>query len=200
MRWLFPETPDVIGLLRRQLAVTIDGLDAFVAWADGEAVAEGRVRECEHRADDLKRELHRTLREAFVTPLEPEDLFALSRGLDRILNEAKDTVRESDVMACPPDEALSAMAQLVASGVRELDAAIAGLEPGAHGTTSAAERAIKAARRMERVYRRAMGELLALDDLREVIARREIYRRGSRIADAVIDVAERVLYATVKEA
>ena len=71
MRWLFPETPDVIGLLRRQLAVTIDGLDAFVAWADGEAVAEGRVRECEHRADDLKRELHRTLREAFVTPLEP---------------------------------------------------------------------------------------------------------------------------------
>ena len=45
-----------------------------------------------------------------------------------------------------------------------------------------------------------MGELLAVDDLREVMARRELYRRGARIGDTVVDVAERVLYAAVKEA
>ena len=107
MRWLLPHTPDVLGMLRRQLAVTIEGLDAFVEWAEGDTAAERRVRDCEHRADDVKRELHRALREAFVTPLEPEDLFALSVGIDRIVNQAKDTVRESEVMACPPDVPLN---------------------------------------------------------------------------------------------
>lgn len=44
-----------------------------------------------------------------------------------------------------------------------------------------------------------MGELLSVENLREVMARRELYRRGSRIGEHVVDVAERVLYAAVKE-
>ena len=32
-RWFLPETPDVLGMLRRQMAVTIDGVDAFARWA-----------------------------------------------------------------------------------------------------------------------------------------------------------------------
>ena len=34
---------------------------------------------------------------------------------------------------------------------------------------------------------------------REVIGRRELYRRLSRIAETVVDVADRVWYAAVKE-
>ncbi len=200
MKWFLPQAPDVIGMLRGQLAVTIEGMDAFAAWAAGETAAQARVRSSEHRADELKRELHHTLSEAFVTPLEPEDLFALSRGVDRIINQAKDAVRESEVMAYPPDEPLAAMAALLATALGELDAAVATLAPNVPGTTVAADRAIKASRRIERVYRAAMGDLLAVDDLREVMARRELYRRCARIADTVVDVAERVLYAAVKEA
>jgi uncharacterized protein Yka (UPF0111/DUF47 family) len=198
-RWFLPEEPDVLGMLGDQLAVTIVGLDAFAAWAGGERDAQARVRAEEHRADTAKRDVHRALRTAFVTPLEPEDLFALSRGIDRLINQAKDTVRESEVMDCPPDEALSAMATLIAAAARELDTAIATLAPGVSGTTAAADRAIKVARRIERVYRAAMGELLHVDDLREVMARQELYRRASAIGEAVVDVAERVLYAAVKE-
>ncbi|HWK26265.1 MAG TPA: DUF47 family protein [Solirubrobacter sp.] len=197
-RWFLPETPDVLGQLRRQLAITIAGMDAFTAWAGGDAGASAAVREHEHAADAVRRELHHTLRAAFVTPLEPEDLFALSRGIDRILNQAKDAVRESEVMECPPDAALAAMAALLADAVRALDAAVAVLPSG--DTVARADAATKSARRIERVYRSAMGELLALDDLRAVIARRELYRRAARIADTVDDVAERILYATVKEA
>jgi uncharacterized protein Yka (UPF0111/DUF47 family) len=200
MKWFLPETPDVLGLLRAQLAVTIDGIDAFAAWAGGDREAQAQVRDDEHRADAAKRDLYRALRSAFVTPLEPEDLFALSRGIDRILNQAKDTVREAEIMAYPPDAHLAAMAAELAAGVRSLDLAVAGLAPGARGTTAAADAAIKSARRIERVYRAAMAELLEVDDLRAVMARRELYRRGARIGEAVVDVAERVLYAVVKEA
>ena len=143
-RWFLPESPDVLGLLREQLQVTIQGVDAFASWAAGDASAAAAMRKLEHRADDAKRSLHRALREAFVTPLEPEDLFALSRGVDRILNQAKDLVRESEVMACPPDTAVADMAALLAASVRGLDQAIARLDPGAGDATDAADAAIKA--------------------------------------------------------
>jgi len=42
--------------------------------------------------------------------------------------------------------------------------------------------------------------LMEVDDLREVMSRREMYRRLSRIGDLVHIVAERVWYAVVKEA
>jgi hypothetical protein len=197
-RWLLPDSPDVLGLLRDQLAVTADGMDAFEAWARGDVEAGLRVRELEHRADDAKRALHQALREAFVTPLEPEDLFALSRGVDRILNQAKDLVRESEVMACPPDAAVAEMAALLAASVRSIGEAITRLGGGGD-TTPPADQAIKHDRRLERVYRAAMAALLEIDDLREVIARRELYRRCSRMGESAVDVAERVLYADVKE-
>ena len=40
MKWFLPETPDVLGLLRAELAVTIEAMDAFGRWAGGEAAAE----------------------------------------------------------------------------------------------------------------------------------------------------------------
>jgi hypothetical protein len=44
-----------------------------------------------------------------------------------------------------------------------------------------------------------MAALLEIDDLREVTARRELYRRCARIGEGAVEVAERVIYAVVKE-
>ena len=62
-----------------------------------------------------------------------------------------------------------------------------------------ANEALRAERRIEKVYREAMGALLEVDDLREVTARRELYRRLARIGEVVVEVAERVWYAVVRE-
>lgn len=198
-RWFLPDSPDVLGLLRGQLAAIVEGMDAFASWAAGDAGAADTVRACEHRADDAKRELREALRAAFVTPLEPEDLFTLSRGADWLLNHAKDTINEAEVMACPPDDALADMAGLLAESVHHIDDAIARLGSHDEDATAPADAAIKAERRLERAYRAAMGALLEVDDLREVMSRRELYRRCSRMGEGAADVAERVVYAVVKE-
>lgn len=198
-RWFLPADPDVLGLLRAQVAVTVEGMEAFAAWSVGDAAAADRVRACEHRADTAKRDVLRALRTAFVTPLEPEDVFALSRGIDWVLNHAKDTIGESEVMACPPDATVSDMAAELVAAVRHLGAAIGELGAKDGDPATAAESAINAERLVEKTYRRGMATLLELDDLRVVTARRELYRRCSRIGENVNDVAERVIYAVVKE-
>jgi hypothetical protein len=65
--------------------------------------------------------------------------------------------------------------------------------------TERANEALKAERQIEKIYREAMGALMEVDDVREMGARRELYRRVSRIGQVVVDVAERVWYAVVKE-
>lgn len=198
-RWFLPETPDVLGILRRHLAVTGEGMEALVAWAGGDLREAEVVRDAEHRADDCKRELRRALTTAFTTPYEPEDLYALGQGIDWVLNQAKDAVRESEVMACPPDAAVAEMAALLREAVGHLARALDHLGTHDREATVAADAALKSERNLERVYRLAMAELLEVDDLREVMARRELYRRFSRIGETVVDVAERVWYAVIKE-
>jgi hypothetical protein len=198
-RWFLPETPDVLGLLRTQVAVTIDGVDALAAWAGGDKSAAEVVRDAEHRGDAAKRALLGALRAAFVTPLEPEDVFALSRGVDRILDYTRDLVTESEVMACAPDAVIAEMAARLAEAVRDIDQALAHLSSDEDAATEAADAAITAERSLERAYYKGMGALLEVKNRSERIARRELYRHGARIGEMVIDVAERVVYAVVKQ-
>lgn len=204
LSWFLPENPDVLGMLRHQAEVTDEGMEALTAWAAGDEEAGLRVRDAEHRADDVKRSLRLAIKEAFITPIGAEDIFVLSERLDSVMNGAKNAVREAELMALGPDETLVGMAGFLAEGVHHLINAFANLER--HGgkdrgqaATDAADAAIKAQRQLERVYRKGMGSLLELSDLREVMGRRELYRRFSRLSEDITEVAERVWYASVKE-
>jgi uncharacterized protein Yka (UPF0111/DUF47 family) len=157
------------------------------------------VRATEHEADVAERELRSALRNAFVTPLEPEDLFALSRGVDWILNHAKDAIRESEIMACPPDDATATMATLLAEAVRHIDAGVTLLPGKAGDAAEPADAAVKAEGRLEKAYRAAMGALARWSSTSVVMGRQELYRRCSQMGEAAVDVAERLMYAVLKE-
>lgn len=197
-RWFLPEVPEVLGLLLRQAEITVSGLEAFERWAAGEPGAEASVRAAEHAADGARRSVLGALRSAFTTPVEPEDLFELSERLDGVLNQAKDVVREAEVLGMGPDRPMAEMTRLVLLAGRDLRTALAGLDGGHDAAIDAADAAIGRQRRIEHVYRHAMSGLLAGGDAREIAARRELYRRYARIGEAVEAVADRVWYAVVK--
>lgn len=198
-RWFLPSEPDLVGQLRAQSIITLEGMEAFASWADGDQDAGVRLDEIEQRGDTAKRRLLEQLREAFVTPLEPEDLFALSRGIDWILDYARDLVNESAAMASPPDPRIAEMARLLREAVGHIDRAISELGSNGEAARAAADDAIRAERRLEHTYYRGMAKLLEVESRQERISSRELYRRCARIGDMVVDVAERVVYAVVKQ-
>ena len=201
-RWFLPDTPDVVGMLCDQVETTHRGLVAFAAWARGDAAQSDTVRELEHQADDEKRALWRALRTALVTPLDAEDLFVLSAGLDELLNGVKDTTREAEVMAIAPDDALAEMADLLVEGVEHLREAFTALNETKRDelATAAADHAVKCVRSIERVYRRAMPAVFEQVELKEALGRRELYWRLVAVSEHMRLIAERVWYAVVKEA
>ena len=123
VHWFLPDEPDVLGGLRSQMAVTVAGMDAFAAWAAGDTTAAEIVRAKEHEADEARRALRAALRDAFITPISPEDVFILSQLLDKTLNGAKDVVREAEVMDMPPDAPMAEMAERLREGTSHLSRA-----------------------------------------------------------------------------
>ena len=198
-RWFLPENGDVLGCLAAQAEVSIRALEAFAAWAGGDPAQGDVVRAAEHEADERKRELLELVRDAFSTPLEPEDLFELSRGLDEVVNRAKNTVREADALSMAPNAPMSEMSALLEQGVRDLGESFAALAGDPERANAHAAAAIKAQRNLERRYRAAMVELAEQDDIREVVGRQELYRRLAQMSDTILEVADRVVYAIVKE-
>jgi uncharacterized protein Yka (UPF0111/DUF47 family) len=197
--WFLPETPEVLRLLRAQTEITLEGMRALEAWSRGDREAAGRVRAAEHRGDVAKREVLTALRDAFVTEVEPEDLFSLSRGVDTVLNYTKDLVNEAELLAPDGGLDLAEIATLLRTAVEAINAAIAQLRSDPDAAIAAADEAIATARDVEHAYYRGMAELLEQHGRSERISGRELYRRCERIAEVVIGVSERIVYTVVKQ-
>ena len=102
-------------------------------------------------------------------------------------------------MASPPDEGIATIAGLLGDGLRHLDDALSKLGTDGDHATASADAAIAAQHQLETACYAGMVGLLGVEDRTERITRRELYRRSSRIGEAVVDVAERIVYAVVKQ-
>lgn len=197
--WFLPETPDVLGTLNQQAAVTMRGMEAFAAWAAGDQASSDVLRRAEHEADKVRRTLAQQLRTAFTTPLDAEDLFTLSERLDAVLNMAKNVVRDADLLTLPPSQPTSDMAQEALAGVRHLAAALAALPRQQTTATAEADAAVKNVRHIEKRYARAIRELGSQEDLHGALLLREHYQDCLQVGERIERVADRVWYAVVKE-
>ena len=198
-RWFLPEQPDVIGMLRAQLELTLAAMDELASWAARESDGGKAIEVVERRSEESKRAMMRAIREAFVLPIEPEDAFALSRGLDWIISDAVELVAEANVLEYEPDVGLAEMAALMREAVVQLDEAASHLANNTQKGIDAAEAAIAIERQIGAAYQRRMAELLGVEDRNARIAQRELYRRCSAIGDTIVEVAERIMYAVLKQ-
>lgn len=197
--WFLPEEPDVVRLIREQLAVTLTALDDFHAWAGGEGAAAKRVADSRAKGDEEKRNLTAALRSAFVLPIEPEDVFAISRGIDWVRRGTAGIVAEAEVLDVEPDAGLLEVADALREVAGLLDEAIAMLVADGEAAIAKAEAAIEAHDRVGDAYYRGMAALLDIEDRNARIGRRELYRRCTRIGEVLVEVSERVIYAVIKQ-
>jgi len=199
-RWFLPESPDLLGLLVQQGDLTVSGMDALSAWSRGDPSQVAVIQALEQQGDLAGRAVLTAVKRAFVTPVSPEDVYEISERLDAVLNGAKNLIREAELLRMEPDPPMAEMADLVALGVRDLVRGLPDLASRPDKATECADAAVRQQRALEHVYRRAMSALLQIDDVHEVSARRELYRRCARIGDRIEGVAHRIWYAVVKEA
>jgi uncharacterized protein Yka (UPF0111/DUF47 family) len=197
--WFTSHHPDVLGLLRRHAEITCDGLGALARWSTtGSGDDAQAVRDAEHDADGVRRELLEALTTALTTPIEQEHAYALSERIDEVMDGAKDTVRVAAALRWTPDEHAAAMAECAAEAADHLLAAIRKLGDRDARPGDDAELAIKAARRVEHALLAGFAALEPAGDPFARSATLEVYRRYSALAQALVRVADRTWYTALK--
>lgn len=180
---VFPKTPDFFRLLTEQCEQVSHSVSDLIEFLKTGDLALGKkIKQDEHQADLIKiRNLH-ALNEAFSTPIDREDIYRAIADLDRIVTYCKTTVSEMDVLGVTPDTFILEKAKLLQEGVDALMAGFGKLATAPLSAADDADKARKAQRQVERLYRIALAELFKGDDYLNMFKRREIYRHLSNAA------------------
>jgi len=182
------KTDRFIELLLKQAEYSLDGMQLLLQYVKNPDDALARqVSEVEGQADEVRRILIDELNRTFVTPIDREDIFALSGTVDDVLDYAYSTVEEMTLLKVQPNAYIERMVSLMTDAARELHNAIARLEDHPQVATDHAVRAKALENRMETVYRDAIADLFKsprdMDHVVEMFKLREIYRHLSNAAD-----------------
>lgn len=192
-----------IQLLHDQAALTLEGMEALMKYlaTRDPAAAEVLTRK-EKEADEVRRIFIDELNRTFITPFDREDLFALSRTIDDVLDYAYSTVSEMDILQVEPTTYMQRMASLLQEAANELLQAVDRIENHPRVSTEHAQRAKALENRVEGVYREALADLFRdVEDIQHVVRMmklREVYRHLSNAADRGDEAANVIADIVVK--
>jgi len=191
-----------IKLIHDQAAYTLEGMEALKAYMAEDTSAANRIVTAEKEADEARRILIAELNKTFVTPFDREDIFALSRTIDDVLDYAYSTVTEMEVLKVRPTSFMLSIAGLLRDAANELLMAVDRLELHPEVANEHAQRAKSIENRVEVIYREALADLFSgAEDIKHVmkmLKSREVYRHLSNAADRGDEAANVIADIVVK--
>jgi uncharacterized protein Yka (UPF0111/DUF47 family) len=207
---VFPRMPDFYSLLNDQCDLVVEAMEVFVQFMEnGDKAMARQVRALEKRGDELKARNTDILSKSFSTPMDREDIYRAISSIDHIVNYAKTTTREIEVLKVVPDKYMLELAVLLKEGAYALQRGYRKIAENPNQADEDAQAARKAERSSEKVYRRALGELFreegyvevlqdentdtkvtAIKLVTEIFKRREVYRHLSNAADRLARAGE----------
>lgn len=197
--------PDIfLRMICEQAAHAQQGLEALHTYMrDPSEATAALVRAAEKDADEVRRILIDELNRSFITPIDREDLFSLSRAIDDVLDYADTTVDEMVLLGVTPNPFLIRMVSLLRDAAEEINRGVQHLATRPNVANEHAVRAKALENRVESVYREAIGALFSgprdVDHVVDMLKLREIYRHLSNAADRGDEAANIIGDIVVKQ-
>jgi len=184
IKGIFPKERNFYDLLASQASKTLEGIEALGAFVTSPNEENAKsVKEIEQAADELRRVLVEELNQTFVTPMDREDIYALSRAIDDIVDYANTTVDEMEIYEVAPEDHLREMVDILRKAAREITDAVKILESYPHIAMEHAVKAKSYENAMEKAYHSALADLFKKTDTVYMLKMRELYRHLSNAAD-----------------
>jgi uncharacterized protein len=198
--WLIPQEKQFFDLLEKQLRVVSEGTDMLVAMVEdkekkGPRYYQKKVREIEHNGDDMVHEIYHALNQTFITPIDREDIVALTSVMDDILDFINASTRRMVIYGVDPskDDTIKRFADILQRSMKDLTVGLNGIRNLT--ITKKLEERIMAVHKLENegddVHLDALGELFngkGYDPI-TVMKRKEIYDMLETATDRCEDVA-----------
>ncbi len=190
MKLFFNKEKDFINMLIRQTEKTVEGIKSLVEFVNTSSEEKKQeVLKAEEESDELRRILVDEINHSFITPFDREDIFALSRAIDDVIDYAKSTVEEMSLLKIEPDEYIKQIVEIIYEGSKEILFALRCIKSHPNVCLEHVVRAKKTENLVERKYREGIAKLFESDDIKKILKTREIYRHLSNAADKVDEAA-----------
>ncbi len=191
-------------LIEEQAVIAYEGLKLLIKYletSNSEIADELSLKEKE--ADEVRRILIDELNRTFVTPFDREDIFALSRSIDDVMDYADTTVMEMVILKVEPTIYMQRIASLLKDAAYEIWQGVLRLPKHPNVAIDHAQRAKALENRVEAVYREAVADLFSgpedVHHVVEMLKMREVYRHLSNAADRGDEAANIIADIVVKK-
>ena len=177
-----------IHLIHEQAALTLDGMELLKSYITkpDQALADQLTLK-EKEADEARRILIFELNKTFITPFDREDIFALSRAIDDVLDYGYSTMMEIVILKVEPTNYMLRICSLLRDATFELLKGVERLQDHPGVASEHAQRAKALENKVEDIYREALADMFTeTDDAKQLVKMlklREVYRHLSNAAD-----------------
>jgi len=161
--------------------------------------AADAVKAVERKGDEVRRVLVDELLNTYSTPFDREDIFALSRSIDDIIDAADEAARELAAYRIPISPELEEMAAVLIEGARHIRLGVGELLDHPMIASDHAVRAKRFENRMDDLYHGAIDRLVdGSKEIGELLKTRELYRHLKNSADRVDQAADHISMIVIK--
>ena len=196
LSWLIPQEKKFFDMLIEQSAIVKEGvkyLNAMMTeFTDLEQKALNLNR-MENKGDSMVHQIHEELNRTFITPIDREDIVALTSSLDDILDCA-DNVADNIVMfkIRKPTKAMADMVRNLNMAMEEVDTAVHNLKDmkKPKDTRSCCVEINRLEHEGDTIYRKAIADLFETEEAKDIIKFKELYTNIEIAADKCEDVAD----------
>jgi len=197
--FFFPKKRDFLGMLAQQTDKTLEGMGALKEFMNEPIPSNsGKVKEIETEADELRLDLINELNASFFTPLDREDIFALSRAIDDIIDYGQRTVEEMLIYQVEPTPDIQRMVNALFQATKNIDLAVQNLKKGPQVVLQYVIKAKKEENHIEHLYHEALANLFKNKDTIYILKLRELYRHLSNSADRCDEAANIISDIVIK--
>ncbi len=202
-RFIKPKQSNFLQLLVKQGEYAIMSVEALQAYFRKQSDKKStKARQIEKEADEVQRILVHDLQQTFVTPIDREDIFSLSRAIDNFIDYVYDTVEELEIFEIEASEAVLEIAAMLLEMANELHLALQRLldHPGVAAEHARRVKAVE--NQVEDAYRRNLAHLFQgpedIQHVMDMLKMREVLRHLSNAADQGDKAADIIMDIVVK--
>ncbi|MHC1721315.1 MAG: DUF47 domain-containing protein [Clostridiaceae bacterium] len=204
---LSPKEDKFFELFRSTAKIACKASRKLVDYMGDEVFSEEKnmeLKEIEHEGDKMQHEILKQLNKSFITPFDREDIYAISKGLDDIIDHIEYTSSRFIMLNVEkPTKEAREMGELIVQCCDEVKSVMEELK-SMKSSKKLAEKIIEVNRLEEvgdKLSRKAIKELFRSDlPVLDIIKWREIYEALENTLDACEDVANAVEGVVMKNA
>ena len=193
--WIIPQDKEFFNLFEELTANVKLAAEHLVSLVENYEDVKNKchkMKQIEHKGDEITHSIYELLNKTFITPIEPEEISRLATALDDILDYIDGTTRQMYFYGIEnTDDYMVELARLILKSTKELEIAVAGIRD-IKNPNSIEERCIEV-NRLENladdVLGHALQDIFRRDSAIEIIKFKDIYENLECATDKCEDAA-----------